>query len=55
VTLGDTNPWSFESLEAVRAFAGPDYAVPVFEPGARQMLSKVEPVAHHYEVRPTPE
>ena len=23
----------FESLEAVRAFAGPEYTVPVFEPG----------------------
>jgi heme-degrading monooxygenase HmoA len=41
----------FESLEAVRAFAGPDYTVPVFEPEARQLLSKVEPLAHHYEVR----
>jgi len=41
----------FESLEAVKAFAGPDYAVPVFEPEARQLLSKVEPIAHHYDVR----
>lgn len=40
----------FESLDAVRAFAGPDYTVPVFEPEARVLLSKVEPVAHHYEV-----
>ncbi|GHO62882.1 antibiotic biosynthesis monooxygenase [Ktedonobacter sp. SOSP1-52] len=44
----------FESLEAVRAFAGPDYTVPVFEPEARQLLSKVEPLAHHYEVKTTP-
>lgn len=44
----------FESLEAVREFAGPDYAVPVFEPEARQLLSKVEPVARHYEVRVSP-
>ena len=44
----------FESLEAVRAFAGPDYTVPVFEPEARQLLSKVEPLARHYEVKTTP-
>jgi heme-degrading monooxygenase HmoA len=44
----------FESLEAVRAFAGPDYTVPVFEPQARQLLSKVEPLARHYEVKTTP-
>ncbi len=41
----------FDSLEAVRAFAGPDYTVPVFEPEARQLLSKVEPLARHYEVK----
>lgn len=41
----------FESLEAVIAFAGPDYDVPVFEPEARRWLSKVEPIARHYEVR----
>jgi len=41
----------FESLEAVRQFAGPDYDVPVFEPEARQLLSRVEPTATHYEVR----
>jgi len=40
----------FDSLEAVRAFAGPEYTVPVFEPEARQLLSKVEPRARHYEV-----
>ena len=44
----------FESLEAVRAFAGPDYTVPIFEPEARQLLSKVEPLARHYEVTTTP-
>jgi heme-degrading monooxygenase HmoA len=41
----------FESLEAVRQFAGPDYDVPVFEPQARRLLSRVEPIARHYEVR----
>src|SRR5690242_11404399 len=44
----------FDSLDAVRAFAGPDYAVPVFEPEARLLLAKVEPIAHHYEVKTTP-
>jgi len=41
----------FESLEAVRQFAGPDCDVPVFEPEARRLLSKVEPTARHYDVR----
>jgi len=44
----------FDSLDAVKAFAGPDYDVPVFEPEARRLLSKVEPIAHHYEVRASP-
>lgn len=44
----------FDSLDAVRAFAGPDYTVAVFEPEARLLLSKVEPVARHYEVKTTP-
>lgn len=41
----------FDSLEAVKRFAGPDYAIPVFEPEARALLSRIEPVAVHYEVR----
>jgi heme-degrading monooxygenase HmoA len=41
----------FESLDAVRAFAGPDYRTPVFEPEARALLSRVENVANHYDVR----
>jgi heme-degrading monooxygenase HmoA len=45
----------FDSLDAVQAFAGPEYTVPVFEPQARQLLSKVEPVARHYEVKTSPE
>jgi hypothetical protein len=40
----------FDSIEAVRAFAGPDYATAVFEPEARALLSRVEPIANHYEV-----
>lgn len=44
----------FASLEAVQAFAGPEYTVPVFEPEARLLLAKVEPIARHYEVKTTP-
>jgi heme-degrading monooxygenase HmoA len=44
----------FESLDAVRAFAGSDYTVAVFEPEARELLSRVEPIARHYEVKATP-
>jgi heme-degrading monooxygenase HmoA len=41
----------FDSLEAVKQFAGPDYAVAVFEPEAKLLLSRIEPTAAHYEVR----
>jgi hypothetical protein len=41
----------FESMEAVQQFAGPDHSVPLFEPEARLLLSRVEPIAMHYEVR----
>jgi heme-degrading monooxygenase HmoA len=41
----------FESIESVRQFAGADYSTPVFEPEARLLLSRVEPIARHYEVR----
>ena len=41
----------FESLDAVQRFAGPDFAVAVFEPEARRLLSRIEPLAAHYEVR----
>ena len=41
----------FDSLDAVRAFAGPDYTTAVFEPEARRLLSRIETRAHHYEVR----
>ena len=40
----------FDSLEAVERFAGSDYAVPVFEPEARKLLNRIEPVARHYDV-----
>ena len=41
----------FESLEAVKRFAGPNYKTPVFEPEAKKLLCRIEPVANHYEVR----
>jgi heme-degrading monooxygenase HmoA len=44
----------FESLDAVKAFAGSDYEVPVFEPEARRLLSRVEPIARHYDVKKAP-
>lgn len=41
----------FNSLDAVKRFAGEDYTVPVFEPEARVLLSRIENVALHYEIR----
>jgi antibiotic biosynthesis monooxygenase (ABM) superfamily enzyme len=40
----------FDSIEAVQQFAGPDYAVAQFEPEARRLLARVEPLANHYEI-----
>jgi len=39
----------FESLDAVRAFAGPEVETPVIEPAARRLLSRTEERARHYE------
>lgn len=44
----------FDSLESVKRFAGPDYQIAVFEPEARRLLSRVEPLASHYQVRLAP-
>ena len=41
----------FDSLEAIKRFAGLDYTTAVFEPEAAALLSRIEPVATHYEVR----
>jgi heme-degrading monooxygenase HmoA len=41
----------FESLEAVKRFAGADYSTPVFEPEAKRLLRRIEAIATHYEVR----
>ena len=40
----------FDSIEAVRAFAGPEYDVAVFEPEAKRLLSRADPRALHYQV-----
>jgi antibiotic biosynthesis monooxygenase (ABM) superfamily enzyme len=39
----------FDSLEAIRAFAGEDYETPVLEPQALALLSRYEPRAVHYD------
>jgi antibiotic biosynthesis monooxygenase (ABM) superfamily enzyme len=39
----------FDSLEAIRAFAGEDYETPVIEPAARAWLSRHDEQAQHYE------
>jgi hypothetical protein len=44
----------FETLDAVREFAGPNYAVPVLEPEAKLLLIKFDSVAKHYAVRANP-
>jgi hypothetical protein len=41
----------FESQEAGKAFAGPDYKTPVFGPEAKKLLCRIESVANHYDVR----
>lgn len=41
----------FESLDAVKRFAGSDYETAVFEPEAKRLLCRIEPFAHHYDVR----
>ena len=41
----------FDSLDSVRQFAGQNYAVPVFEPEAKQLLTRFDTSVNHYEVR----
>jgi len=41
----------FDSIESVIRFAGPDYSIAIFEPEAKALLSRIEYVATHYEVR----
>jgi hypothetical protein len=39
----------FESLDAIRAFAGEDYETPVLEPQALALLSRYDEKALHFE------
>jgi heme-degrading monooxygenase HmoA len=41
----------FESLDAIRAFAGEDYAVAVVLPQAHALLSRYDTHSQHYEVK----
>jgi heme-degrading monooxygenase HmoA len=41
----------FDSLDAVREFAGEDYETAVVPPKARQVLAHFDPRSQHYEVR----
>lgn len=41
----------FDSLEAVRTFAGADYEAAVVPPKARALLSRFDDRSQHYEVR----
>lgn len=41
---------TFESLEAVRAFAGDDYEQAVVEPEARRVLTRFDERCRHYEL-----
>jgi len=45
----------FDTLDAVRKFAGNNYHVPVFEPQAKALLLRFERVANHYEVCLSPD
>lgn len=44
----------FDSVDAVRAFAGEDYETAVFEPEAKLLLCRVETKAVHFEVVAAP-
>jgi antibiotic biosynthesis monooxygenase (ABM) superfamily enzyme len=44
----------FESLDAIRAFAGDDYEVPVLEPEALAVLTRYEDRASHFETTSFP-
>jgi antibiotic biosynthesis monooxygenase (ABM) superfamily enzyme len=41
----------FDSLGAIRAFAGDDYETPVLEPRALELLSRYAEKAQHFETR----
>ena len=41
----------FDSLDAVRSFAGEDYEIAVVPPKARALLARFDPRSQHYEVK----
>jgi heme-degrading monooxygenase HmoA len=41
----------FDSLESIKAFAGPDYETAVVPPKARAVLKRFDERSRHYEVR----
>ena len=41
----------FDSLDAVRAFAGSDYEIAVVPPKARVILKRLDKRSQHYEIR----
>jgi hypothetical protein len=43
----------FDSLDAVRGFAGEEYEVAVVPPAARLLLSRFDARSAHYELRET--
>jgi len=45
----------FDTLDAVRVFAGEEYEVAVVPPEARQLLSRFDKLSAHYQVIETPE
>jgi heme-degrading monooxygenase HmoA len=45
----------FDSLDAVREFAGDDYEAAVVLPEARKLLTRFDERSHHYETLVTPD
>lgn len=45
----------FDTLDAVRAFAGEEYEVAVVPPEARKLLSRFDGISSHYEVIESPD
>jgi heme-degrading monooxygenase HmoA len=41
----------FDSIEAIRVFAGEDYEAAVVPPKARELLSRFDERSQHYEIR----
>lgn len=44
----------FDSLDAVKAFAGEEYEVAVVPPKARKLLSRFDNISAHYQVIESP-